>query len=75
MNTSAELTIEEFEVPPFERKTPTPGDIGAEAAAQYLKAHERPHREREDSVLQEVTGSALAAAFVFGLFLGRYARV
>ncbi|EDY20145.1 hypothetical protein CfE428DRAFT_2069 [Chthoniobacter flavus Ellin428] len=80
MNQSAELIADESD-PRSAIHAYTAGEMGAEAATRYLRSH--PHhsqfhtRSRENgegSLFQEIAGNALAAAFLFGVFLGRYVK-
>jgi len=73
MNISAELITDESD--PFSSThAHTAGEVGTEAATRYLQAHPRSRKNREESLLPEIAGNALAAAFVFGIFLGRYVK-
>lgn len=74
MNAFAELLTEEIEAesdPSLQPERITAGELGAEAATRYLQAH------REGTSLPlapDITGNAMAAAFIFGLLLGRLIR-
>jgi hypothetical protein len=73
MNAFAELITDEIETDTRspQQKSPTAGELGAEAASRYLRSHQPTRASR---LLPDITGNALAAAFVFGLVLGRFAH-
>jgi hypothetical protein len=74
MNKSAELITEESDTFVPSLHIATAEELGTEAARRYLQSRASSGEEGEESILPEIAGNAMAAAFMFGILLGRYVR-